>query len=304
MKFWKMTQGLLFVTFIVFQACNQANQSGRAKQDAKTSGKSADPAAVVAYVNNSKITRGDIEQRFQMLHLDTDAHEPSKTEMKGLLTELIKEELLLQEAKRRNIHKKEELQARLRQYEKRLIVEELKKDLLDKVQSEKIDDKEVSQYFETYRDQFDIPSLVKLRQIVVADKVTAGNLFNKLTKDDSSFAEMARRYSTDAATKERGGLIGVYRKGTKEKAFEDAVLGIKEPMQFAPVFKTEAGYHIVQLLERREGISRRLQDVEPLIRRRISIEKEKKVLADILSGLEKTAKLKIVEDTDAERSKP
>ncbi|NOY52346.1 MAG: hypothetical protein GXP58_01855 [Deltaproteobacteria bacterium] len=251
---------------------------------------------VLVEVNGTPVTEGDVEKRLESPRHRNEVHAPSKAEKQRVLQELIDETLLLQEAERRKMDKDATIKDRVKRYEKKLIIEKLQNSLRDS--ASRVGEEEIAAYYKTHRDQFNIPPMLKLRQIVVSDPVTAKNLYNKLNKDDGSFVEMARRYSVDAATKARGGLIGLYRKGTGEKSFEDAVYGIKKPMQFAPVFQTQQGYHIVQLLERREGISRSLEQFKPIIQRRITVEKEKKLLKELLTKLKEKAKIRIINKPD------
>lgn len=63
------------------------------------------------------------------------------------------------------------------------------------------------------------------------------------------FADFARRYSVDG-TAAGGGDLGWARRGDYVREFEEAVFGL-QPEQLSPVVKTQYGYHIVQLIERR-----------------------------------------------------
>lgn len=287
-------RSFIVVWIILFVGCSQSDREGSkqaAKQDRVIQGEN-----VLAYVNDVPITAGDVERRLEMVGRAESGKKFKEAELQRVLEELIDEELLLQEAKRQGLDKDADIQERVKAYEKRLIIEKLEEELSQEAAN--VNEETLSSYYESHRDQFDIPPMLKLRQIVVVDKVTADNLYKKLTKDDGSFAEMARRYSVDTATNGRGGVIGVYRKGTKQKAFEDAAYGIKEPMQFAPVFQTGEGYHVLQLLERREGVSRSFEQVKTLIRRRMAVEKEKALLEDLLTKLKEKSriKMKMVDD--------
>jgi peptidyl-prolyl cis-trans isomerase SurA len=63
------------------------------------------------------------------------------------------------------------------------------------------------------------------------------------------FADFARRYSVDG-TAAGGGDLGWARRGDYVREFEEAVFGL-QPEQLSPVVKTQYGYHLVQLMERR-----------------------------------------------------
>lgn len=70
-------------------------------------------------------------------------------------------------------------------------------------------------------------------------------------KEGGDFAALARTYSEDPGSKERGGDLGFFGKGVMVAPFEDAIWSLTDPEQLHDgLVKTDFGYHIVQLLER------------------------------------------------------
>jgi parvulin-like peptidyl-prolyl isomerase len=68
----------------------------------------------------------------------------------------------------------------------------------------------------------------------------------------ADFAEMARKYSDDPDSREKGGEIGYVEQGWLLPAYEKAALKLSEG-EFTEPVKTEFGYHIIQLIGIREG---------------------------------------------------
>jgi len=66
------------------------------------------------------------------------------------------------------------------------------------------------------------------------------------------FAELARNYSEDHATAAQGGDLGWFSKGAMEPAFEAALADLQAGDISQP-FQTSFGWHIAQLLQRREA---------------------------------------------------
>jgi peptidyl-prolyl cis-trans isomerase SurA len=79
----------------------------------------------------------------------------------------------------------------------------------------------------------------RARISAIRDSIAAGG----------DFADFARRYSVDG-TAAGGGDLGWARRGDYVREFEEAVFGL-QPDQLSPVVKTQYGYHVVQLMERR-----------------------------------------------------
>src|SRR5918911_4824540 len=61
----------------------------------------------------------------------------------------------------------------------------------------------------------------------------------------ANFAELARKYSQDPGSAQRGGDLGVFPKGMMVKEFQDALAALK-PGEISPVVQTQFGYHIIR----------------------------------------------------------
>ena len=77
-------------------------------------------------------------------------------------------------------------------------------------------------------------------------------LIYKRLKAGQSFDKLARRYSQDYGTYAVGGNLGWQKPDQFVSAFNEMVSGMRVN-QFSKPFKTDFGYHIVQLLDRKEG---------------------------------------------------
>jgi hypothetical protein len=62
---------------------------------------------------------------------------------------------------------------------------------------------------------------------------------------NANFPDMARRYSADPGSKDRGGDLGIFRRTEMVGPFGDAVAALK-PGEISPLVETSFGFHIVQ----------------------------------------------------------
>lgn len=62
---------------------------------------------------------------------------------------------------------------------------------------------------------------------------------------NANFADLARRYSADPGSKDRGGELGIFRRTEMVGPFGDAVAALK-PGEISPLVETSFGFHIVQ----------------------------------------------------------
>jgi parvulin-like peptidyl-prolyl isomerase len=90
---------------------------------------------------------------------------------------------------------------------------------------------------------------VHARHILVEDEAQANEILAQL-QSGADFGQLARQYSLDPSTKESGGDLGFFPRGTlvvpevEETAFTLSV------GQISPVISSAMGYHIVQVQER------------------------------------------------------
>lgn len=99
------------------------------------------------------------------------------------------------------------------------------------------------------------PAGVSFRQIVItprpdsAAKARALQLAESLTvalRRGANFADVARKYSADSASREQGGELGWFRRGVMVKEFEDIAFRMR-PGDIAGPVETDFGYHIIQV---------------------------------------------------------
>lgn len=105
-----------------------------------------------------------------------------------------------------------------------------------------------------YAAKSDIASLgdeVRARQIVVATQEDADAVLRSL-EGGADFASLARTLSTDAPTAERDGDMGFLVRASLTPVFANAVFNTAVG-EIAPPFFSDAGWHIVEVTERRSG---------------------------------------------------
>ena len=99
------------------------------------------------------------------------------------------------------------------------------------------------------------PAAISFRQIVIVPKADSAASARGLQLAESlvvalrhgaRFADVAKKYSADSASREQGGELGWFRRGVMVKEFEDVAFHLK-PGTIADVVRTEFGFHIIQV---------------------------------------------------------
>lgn len=81
----------------------------------------------------------------------------------------------------------------------------------------------------------------------------------KEAKSGADFAALAKKYSQDETNAQQGGDLDYFGRGRMVGAFETAAFALK-PGEISDLVKTEFGYHIIKLTDRKPAIVRQVSD--------------------------------------------
>lgn len=177
---------------------------------------------------------------------------------------------------------------------KREYQDEIKKQLLvQKIKQTRdaaitISVREVEDFYNAYKDSLPIISaeyhlnhIFKKQKPSPQGETTTIEKLNKILdslKKGASFEELAKNNSTDPGSASYGGDLGSVRRGTFVKEFEEVVYNLKVGQISKPV-KTQYGYHIIKLLERKGDLVRPQHILLPI---EITPEDDDSVKSDLL----------------------
>jgi peptidyl-prolyl cis-trans isomerase D len=117
---------------------------------------------------------------------------------------------------------------------------------------------------------------VKARAEKVLQEIKAGG----------DFAALAKKYSEDEASAKLGGDLDFFAKGKMTPEF-DAVAFALQPGQVSDVVKTQYGYEIIKVTDKKPASTRTLDEVRPQIVDQLSFEKASAKAADLAAAIEK-----------------
>ncbi|HYL26455.1 MAG TPA: peptidylprolyl isomerase, partial [Candidatus Nitrosotalea sp.] len=110
---------------------------------------------------------------------------------------------------------------------------------------------QIKDYFNKNRASFDKPEQVTARHILVPNLALANQVEADL-KAGQNFADLAKKYSTDPGSKDKGGDLGSFRRGQMVPAFDKYAFSAQIG-QISPPIKSPFGYHIIQVESRTPG---------------------------------------------------
>jgi peptidyl-prolyl cis-trans isomerase C len=198
------------------------------------------------------------------------------------------------EAKARGLHRKPEVQARVRELQARVFEEKLARDA---ALARPVTDAEVKQYFEQNRQRFDTPQRIRVWRILVKDEALARRIIAQAhgREGPKRWSDFAREHSLDTATKLRDGDLGFVRPDGSTEAPRVRV----DPAIFKAVERLRDGEIAREPLAQGENfavlwrrgslppVTRSLEQETSAIRTLLTRERREQARAELLSRLRK-----------------
>lgn len=153
-----------------------------------------------------------------------------------------------------------------------------------------VTDEDIALYYQEHQEEFNRPEQVRARQIVVADETEGQRLLAELRKG-ADFAATAREFSLSPDAEE-GGDLDFFARGEMPPEFDAAVFSLPEG-QLSDLVKSEYGYHIFQVQERRKAVQLSLAMAHDLIRDLLREQNETQAYQEWLRSLRERAVITI-----------
>ncbi|MBI1972901.1 peptidylprolyl isomerase [Candidatus Woesearchaeota archaeon] len=161
--------------------------------------------------------------------------------------------------------------------------------LAEKMQATTITDEEIEAFYEANEDDLTVPEQVNASHILVKTEEEAKAILKELEKG-KNFGTLAREKSIDPSAKTNSGNLGFFSKGQMVPEFETAAFALDEDELSEPT-KSQFGYHIIKLHEKREAGKLTLQETKEDIRKVLQEQKTKENVDVYVKALISKAKV-------------
>jgi len=192
----------------------------------------------------------------------------------------------------------------------------------------KVTDKEVKDFYNQNKKMFDFPERVRASHILIEvnpaaikqeivsqdkkgeltseeiNKKTQEIIDNKMNfarevrakvvKNPENFAALAKQYSDDKSSAERGGDLGFFDRKTMVKPFSDAAFKLK-PGTVSEIVVTDFGNHIIIVTDKAAAGAQPYEKVKDEISTYLSQKKKVDALKTLLDGLKASAKVEYLD---------
>ncbi len=151
---------------------------------------------------------------------------------------------------------------------------------------------DIQRYYNDSLPQFQTPEQIRASHILLntagkdeaAVRKQAEDILAKV-KAGGDFAALARQYSEDEGSKANGGDLDFFSRGRMVPEFEEAAWALV-PGQVSELVKSQFGFHIIKLVEKRAGSTRTLAEVQPQIQQQLAQQISDQQIVDQAAGLE------------------
>lgn len=202
-----------------------------------------------------------------------------------MVDNLVVEELFVQEAEKTGVTKDKEFQAGLERARRQLLAQRY----LQKSVQPKITDSNVKKYFDSNKAKY-AQDEVHAQHILLKEESGAKEVLEKVKKGED-FETLAKKHSTDPSAAQNGGDLGFFTRARMVPQFADKAFSMKKGEISEPV-KSPFGWHIIKVLETREGKPVKFDEIKEEVKR----DYQNESINDLIASLKKSNKVTVFED--------
>jgi peptidyl-prolyl cis-trans isomerase C len=257
---------------------------------------------ILARVGGKTITTADLN-RIIGFYDQNQQNEIAKNPQirESLLWQIIRSTVVAQLARKKGFDKKPEIR-----YQQEMLINNLlatlylQKEVVEKVS---ITDEKARAYYKTHTDSFQSPEMARVKHILIKTessasekekqtaKTKAEEALKKL-KGGEDFAKLASEISDDPGTKDKGGELDFFPRGSMIPAFEEAAFALK-PGEISGLVETEYGFHLIKMEEKKEALLEPYEKVQDKVKEQALEEMRKAAVSDFLEKAMKNANVEV-----------
>ena len=206
--------------------------------------------------------------------------DPASAETRRLLTEVINQNLLARHAQRMGVGKSREARERIQAARTRILASIF----LEARVSDAVTPEAVREIYDQQQALLKLGDEVRARHILLAEEAEAKDVFAKVEAGES-FEDLARARSMDPSTRMSGGDLGYF--GAETMAEEISAAAFRTAVgDIAPPFRSEFGWHVLKVEDRRAARPPAYETLEPDISRFLTLEVVEDVIKEIRRGVD------------------
>jgi Parvulin-like peptidyl-prolyl isomerase len=245
---------------------------------------------VIVKAGSSKLTKKELQEDLKSLPPQTKVFLASPEGINRLKDELIKREVLYEEARKKGIEKSEDFKKRMDEFKKITLINMLLEQEIKNMQQ--VTENEAKEYYEKHKDEFIKPTEVRLSQIVVKNEDDAKKVYERINKGED-FGKIAKEVSIDEKTKASEGDMGFFKKGQLNQQIENVVFNLRKGQVSMPL-TNQKGISIFKVTEVK-GTPIDFESVKSQLIEQLKVKKQQDWFNSYIEDLKKKHKVEVNE---------
>lgn len=237
---------------------------------------------MLARVGSWTLSMDEFQSRLEALKQvlpDFDPQDPASQAL--VLEEIIRQQLLVADARNRGLDKDKELRAAVEDFENTLLVREVANQITADIS---VTDEDAKQYYDDNPELFIGPLELQVSEIVVDDKEKASELLVSIL-GGADFAQVAKDNSKADSAK-NGGDLGFISQAPFEQ-MQIALAGL-DVDGVSSIFKGPKGFYIVKVTGKRGGEPLPYDEIKGDLVAGLTLQKQQEAVLERLNELEET----------------
>ena len=201
-------------------------------------------SAIVATIDEDEITWGDVKSLFLKPVSTGDIDR-----RRAMVNNMINYQFIVREAKAAGLDKDPQYLRRMGEFRKTRLITYHRQKLLEGMQPT---DADITAYYEKYGERIAIPEARKVQMVVVKTREEAQQIKQQIESGELPMAKAAAEYSIVPDADKNLGEIGWVNKGSGFSALDELTFSLG-PGEIGGPVESPAGWHVVTVLDQREG---------------------------------------------------
>ena len=281
----------------------------KASHDKSAHGRAASPggapqspealAEPLAKVDKTVITVKDLEDAINRQSPYVRGRYTSREQKKVFLDNMIRFEVLAEEAARRGFDKDPEVVETMKSA---MITKLLKDELSRSIKPEDIPEAELQAYYNQHQDEFNKPEEVRVSAIVLVRKKQAAQVAALARGDEGAtnkgFRDLVSKYSADEDTKLRGGDLRYFARDSTDvpRPVVEAAFALARTGDVAGPIAAGSRYYIIKQTGRRPAVNHTFDQARRQIQNQLYKDKREAQQRAFVDGLRAKAKIQLYQN--------
>ena len=236
---------------------------------------------VLAVVAGNEITDKDLNSIIMQISRGKRAYFEAEQGKQQILEQTIAFELFNKFGEEIQLNETDEFKEAVNNLSKEILTQMTINKVLSDVT---ITDEDAKKFYEGNKEKFVEQPTVSAKHILVKTEEEAKNIKDEIAEEKISFEDAAMKYST-CPSKEQGGNLGSFSRGMMVPEFEEVAFKA-EIGKLSDEVKTQFGYHLILVEDKKEGSEKSFEEVKDMIIGQLIQEGQQKKYIDVVKELE------------------